>query len=462
MRNVPGIALSILIATFFMLSPPAGAVPLTMNYQGVLDSSGEPFSGSGEFRFVLVDDQDTYLWTQDGSPVTHPDPPDTGVTVNVQDGLFNVILGRAPEMQPIPPSVFMNDTVFLRVWLNDGVHGLQQLTPDRPITSVGYSIQSRNADTVDGQHYDPGWETSLTNVITAAGNDFHNLGGIDDDVPDSDAEVPDAISIDNGLLYAPAGASRVGIATTSPQSALHVVDLTPNDDTPAIRGIHAETDYYGIGVHGVGGWRGVEGFADSTQGFVTGVYGSASGEGTGTRYGVYATASGGEQCYSGYFDGPVHVEGAITVAEQTRYLPIAPAALAPHTDVSYILTSSSFYPDQAPGFPMSAYASVSLPDGATITGLRARVTDTDPAEGSDLILTLHAYDIVNGFTTPITSVSTSGTPGTVVLDSPTVDYAFDAETYVLALKVEMVQAEPAFMVRFHVARITYTVTEPLP
>ena len=79
-----------------------------------------------------------------------------------------------------------------------------------------------NADKVDGYHYSSNWPTTLTSVRTACSNDFHNIGGTDDDTPDSDAEVPDNISINNSRLYAPSGGGNVGVGTTSPGYKLDV------------------------------------------------------------------------------------------------------------------------------------------------------------------------------------------------------------------------------------------------
>jgi len=44
---------------------------------------------------------------------------------------------------------------------------------------------------------DAGYYNSLSDLQSAVSNDFHNLGGTDDDQPDSDAEVPDGITVDN-------------------------------------------------------------------------------------------------------------------------------------------------------------------------------------------------------------------------------------------------------------------------
>lgn len=86
----------------------------------------------------------------------------------------------------------------------------------------GNAATAGNADTLDGYDYSPDWPTDLSNIQTACSNDFHNIGGADDDAPDGDGEVPDDISIDNGGLYAPSGGTGVGVGTVSPRAVLDV------------------------------------------------------------------------------------------------------------------------------------------------------------------------------------------------------------------------------------------------
>ncbi len=213
----------VFIAVFcMMLSSAALAVPETINYQGHIDAAGIPYDGIGAFRFALVDESGSIqYWSNDGN-----NPPEFDVAVTVTDGLYNVLLGYSNGMDPIPAAVFENEPVFLRIWFNDGSKELQQLSPDQRITSVGYAFQAEtamNADTVDGMHYSAGWPTTQENIQTALSNDFHAIGGDDDDQPDDDSEVPDDISIDNGRLYAPSGAGNVGIGTISPSESLEVI-----------------------------------------------------------------------------------------------------------------------------------------------------------------------------------------------------------------------------------------------
>lgn len=92
-------------------------------------------------------------------------------------------------------------------------------------------------------------------------------------------------------------------------------------DTRALYGISSPTDGYGIGVYGVGGYMGVRGLAQGGDyGFsVYGVYGSASGNGTGTRIGVYGSASGGTSNWAGYFSGDAYISSDLRIGTTDQY-----------------------------------------------------------------------------------------------------------------------------------------------
>jgi hypothetical protein len=128
---------------------------------------------------------------------------------------------------------------------------------------------------------------------------------------------------DNQFLVRAAGG--VGIGTNAPTSMLHVVDDENVRDSPAILGEHVPEDSWGIGVRGVGGYKGVVGevwptgdyYYYGAQGIVSGGSGTNYGVfgyalGTGTNYGVYGYAVDGLATYSGYFAGDAHVTGDFT------------------------------------------------------------------------------------------------------------------------------------------------------
>lgn len=124
----------------------AAQVPGVVTFQGRVRSQEIPFTGTGQFRFALVQpgplNSVTTLWSQDGNDV-----PTSIVSVPIQAGLFTVALGDTNVLGmelPIPPAVFDSPDVHLRIWFNDGTSGFELLKPDQRLTSVGYSMRADN------------------------------------------------------------------------------------------------------------------------------------------------------------------------------------------------------------------------------------------------------------------------------------------------------------------------------
>ena len=119
-----------------------GAVPQMISYQGKVAVGGVNFQGNGVFRFALVDGAGTTsYWSNDGTSVGGGAPVG-GVTLGVTNGLYAVLLGDTSlaNMTAIANAVFANTDVRLRVWFNDGLNGLQLLTPDQRLSAVGYAM----------------------------------------------------------------------------------------------------------------------------------------------------------------------------------------------------------------------------------------------------------------------------------------------------------------------------------
>jgi hypothetical protein len=130
-----------------LLASAADSVPGLLSYQGRIHVADAPYSGNGQFRFALVDAAgSTTYWSNDGTSVGGGQPT-AAVTVAVVNGLYTVLLGDA-GMTAIPASVFGHADVRLRVWFDDGSHGVELLAPDQRIAAVGYALMA--ATVADG------------------------------------------------------------------------------------------------------------------------------------------------------------------------------------------------------------------------------------------------------------------------------------------------------------------------
>ena len=119
------------------------AVPQIVAYQGRIQSGGADFSGTGRFKFALVQNS-SVTWSN--SPDANADgEPDTAVDLPVSNGLFTVGLGdtslsgMAAFVSVSPLDTLVTAPFFLRVWFNDGTNGFQRLTPDQRLDSVPFA-----------------------------------------------------------------------------------------------------------------------------------------------------------------------------------------------------------------------------------------------------------------------------------------------------------------------------------
>ena len=136
--------------------PQAGA-PGVVGYQGQVTVGGVAYTGTGYFKFAVVDQAGTTsYWSNDGTS-TGGGQPANAVTLAVSGGLFNVLLGDTTlaNMTALPASAFSNTSSFLRTWFSSDGTTFTLLSPDRRIAAAPYALQAQeaaNADTLDGQH----------------------------------------------------------------------------------------------------------------------------------------------------------------------------------------------------------------------------------------------------------------------------------------------------------------------
>lgn len=169
-----------------------------------------------------------------------------------------------------------------------------------------------------------GWRTGFNN-ITGSNNIFigtqagyNETGSNRLYIESSDTNADSALiygEFDNDLLRVN-GNIEVNIYDGF-ETGLKSIIKAPNgtfSDAPAVYGENIIDDYYGIGVHGKGGYFGVLGEVIGTgSGSYTGVRGYAIGQSGSTVFGVYGEASGGTNNYGGYFNGKGYFSGALGI-----------------------------------------------------------------------------------------------------------------------------------------------------
>jgi len=140
------------------------AEDVMFNYQGRVKVQGTLFSGTGYFKFAIVNNAgNETMWSNDGTSTGGGEPTDS-ISIAVTDGIFNVLVGDTSlGMDPINRMIFNHpEKIKLRIWFSDGTLGFQQLLPDHHLTNV--DLLGMTTGTVDFTIY----------VNGTTGNDNHN------------------------------------------------------------------------------------------------------------------------------------------------------------------------------------------------------------------------------------------------------------------------------------------------
>jgi hypothetical protein len=148
------------------------AAPPIISYSGKVSVDGQPFTGTGLFKFAILNaENNASLWSNDGTSV-NGSQPSASVGISVNGGLYSILLGNnaISAMGSIDPTIFLqhNDTR-LRIWFSDG-QGFEQLTPDRPFASVPYALNAKIAPgSIENQHLSPAVRADLNTTVSFPG-----------------------------------------------------------------------------------------------------------------------------------------------------------------------------------------------------------------------------------------------------------------------------------------------------
>jgi hypothetical protein len=139
------------VSAVLLLGLTVRAAAGVVSYQGRVELGGSPYSGTGYFKFAIVDASgSTTYWSNDGTSVGGGQPT-ASVSLAVTDALFDVLLGDATlaNMSDLPGAVFPigGSLRMLRVWFSTtNVPGsFAQLAPDRRVASVPWALQAEQA-----------------------------------------------------------------------------------------------------------------------------------------------------------------------------------------------------------------------------------------------------------------------------------------------------------------------------
>ncbi len=125
------------------------AAPTVVSYQGYVTVNGAPYTGTGYFKFAIVDGAGTTSYWSNNGTSSGGGAPNVAVQLTVSGGMFNVLLGdtsQAGMTQPVTTDAFGGSDRRLRTWFATSSGGpWTQLTPDRVIASVPFALVAESA-----------------------------------------------------------------------------------------------------------------------------------------------------------------------------------------------------------------------------------------------------------------------------------------------------------------------------
>lgn len=114
-------------------------VPSMINHQGVVTVNGARFTGTGSFKFAIINVEGNNVWTSDNSQLGTANEPTASVSLPVTEGVYGASLGSSP-MPAVSPSLFADGSLALRIWFSHTGSNFVQLSPDHKLTTAPYAM----------------------------------------------------------------------------------------------------------------------------------------------------------------------------------------------------------------------------------------------------------------------------------------------------------------------------------
>jgi hypothetical protein len=165
----------------------------------------------------------------------------------------------------------------------------------------------------------------------------------------------------------------------------------------------------------------------------------------------------------GFNAGAVTLSGAITLPTTTRRYAIPTAGFVPGGTGAGYSQFPSFIYGTSPGQLAEFSAPLNLPDGATVTEVRFYLIDNDATQS--FVLLLHAKPLTAVTTTVIGSANSGGTTSPNVQQivlSNGVPFVVDNDTTAYSIEAQWTIPATFADLKIASARISYTLTSPLP
>jgi hypothetical protein len=400
------------------------AIPLMINHQGVVKVGGTNYAGTGLFRFAFVEGSGgTNLWTNDGSNLGVAVMPVNPVPLDVDQGLYSVPLGDVsiPGMVAVPSTVFNSEKVLLRIWFDDGAHGLEQLAPDQAVTSMAYAYkalyaeqaftadQAENTNLIDGRD-------STAFAEAAHDHPLYSLSGTL-----NDAQIPDDITVNH--------------AATA-------------NDADTVDGSHAEAFMSAL----------TDLWVNTTGDAMTGNLVVNGNVGLGVDPPLARLDVSGDAKVSGNLDiqGTVAATAYSFPAEQIQYFSVPSPAFVRGTSNMYCYIDNGSVSGSMAAAAVQVLAPINLPNGSRLVGYKVNCRDLDAMNNLTVRL---IRQLDSGSASVVNStMSTSGVPGHTTLVSPVLDLTIDNEQFAYLVQADWVTPATISDIKLFNVHVQYAVS----